>query len=186
MLVDRAGVLFAFHALDEELGRSGTRADVFLVGGAAIAVAYDARRATADVDAVFVPTSEVRSAAQRIAERLGLDEDWLNDGVKALVPGPDPDRREVFEGQYLQVAAASPRFLLAMKLLASRVERDQDDIRILYRLCGFTTAEEGLRLVESTYPGYLLAPRTRFMLEEMFPAREVGRERGHEGPGLGM
>ena len=42
-----------------------------------MAVAYDARRATADVDAVFVPTSEVRSAVRRVAASLGLDEDWL-------------------------------------------------------------------------------------------------------------
>jgi hypothetical protein len=104
---------------------------MFVVRGAAMAVAYDARRATADVDAVFVPTSEVRLAARRVAERLGLDEDWLNDGAKAFVPGTDPDRREIFEGEHLQVAAASPQFLLAMKLLASRVERDLDDIRTL-------------------------------------------------------
>jgi hypothetical protein len=159
---------------------------MFVVRGAAMAVAYDARRATADVDAVFVPTSEVRLAARRVAERLGLDEDWLNDGAKAFVPGTDPDRREIFEGEHLQVAAASPQFLLAMKLLASRVERDLDDIRTLYRLCDFTTAEQGLRLVETAYPGYLLAPRTRFMLEEMFPVKGIRRDHDRDGPGLGM
>ena len=56
-----------------------------------------------------------------------------------------------------------------MKLLASRVERDQDDIRKLYELCGFTTAQEGLRLVEAAYPGYVIPRRTRFMLDEMYP-----------------
>lgn len=98
-----------------------------------MAMAYDTRRSTSDVDAVFVPTIEVRAAARRVAERLDLDADWLNDGAKAFVPGDDPDQSNVFEGEYLQVAAASPRFLLAMKLLAARVERDQDDIRELYR-----------------------------------------------------
>jgi hypothetical protein len=73
-----------------------------------------------------------------------------------------------------------------MKLLAARVERDQDDIRTLYQLCGFTTAEEGLRLVQSTYPDYRLLPRTRFMLEEMFPVREPSREPRLDGPGLGI
>ena len=116
-------------------------------------------------------------------QRLDLDADWLNDGAKAFVPGDDPDQSNVFEGEYLQVAAASPRFLLAMKLLAARVERDQEDIRALYRLCGFTTAEEGLRVVATAYPSRIIPPRTRFMLEEMFPAVERGKDR--EGPDLG-
>jgi hypothetical protein len=159
---------------------------VFVVDGAAMAVAYDARRATVDVDAVFSPLAEVRSAARRVAARLGLDEDWLNDGAKAFIPGPDPDRINVYEAEHLQVAVASPRFLLAMKLLAARVERDQDDIRTLYQLCGFTTPEEGLRLVASTYPEYLILPRTRFVLEEMYPSRSTQQQTGREDPDLGL
>ena len=75
-----------------------------------------------------------------------------------------------------------------MKLLASRVERDQDDIRLLYGLCGFETAADGLRLVEETYPEYVIPPKTRFMLEEMFPDRVIERDRGRrsEGPGIGF
>ena len=88
--------------------------------------------------------------------------------------GPDPARIGVFEGDHLSVAAASPRYLLAMKLLAARVERDQDDIRFLYDLCGFSTAAEGLDLVESTYPTHAIAPRVQFLLEEMFPGNEKG------------
>jgi hypothetical protein len=184
VLLDREGLLRVFKALDQELGRDKTRADVFVVGGAAMAVAFDTRRSTRDVDAIFAPTAEVRAAARRVAERLHLDADWLNDAAKAFVPGDDPNKTNVFEGKYLQVAAASPRFLLAMKLLASRVERDQDDIRELYRLCGFTTAEEGLQVVAAAYPSRIIPPRTRFMLEEMFPAIEHGNDR--EGPDLGI
>lgn len=185
MLLDRERILAAFQGLDEELGRLGRRADVFVVGGAAMAIAYDARRATADVDAIFIPAAEVRQAAQRVAARMGLDDDWLNDGAKAFVPGDDPDRTQVFEGENLQVAAASPRFLLAMKLLASRVERDQDDIRFLYRLCGFTTAQQGLDVVASAYPARLIPARTRFMLQEMFPERQIDRRGPDQGPELG-
>ena len=83
-----------------------------------MALAYDTRRSTSDVYAVFVPTAAVRAAARRVAERLDLDMDWLNDGAKAFVPGDDPITSNVFEGKYLRVAAASPRFLLAMKLLS--------------------------------------------------------------------
>ena len=77
-----------------------------------------------------------------MADNLGLDPDWLNDGAKAFMPGKDPNQVSVFEGDNLSVAAASPRYLLAMKLLAARVDHDQDDIRALYELCGFTSAAE--------------------------------------------
>ena len=112
-----------------------------------------------------------------MAERLDFDPDWLNDAAKAFMPGNDPDRIGVYEGDYLSVAAASPRFLLTMKLLAARVERDQDDIRLLYELCGFTTAEEGIDLVASAHPEGLIPPRARFLLEELFPRREMGRNK---------
>ena len=150
MLFDRERLLLAFRTLDEELRRLGTRADVYVVGGAAMAIAYDARRATADVDAVFVPSAAVRRAAIQVAEPLQLPDDWLNDAAEAFIPGDDPGWNRVFEGENLQVAAASATHLLAMKSLASRAERDQDDIRLLYEACGFTTAREGLDLVEPT------------------------------------
>jgi Nucleotidyltransferase of unknown function (DUF6036) len=62
--------------LNGELRRRGARADLFLVGGAAIAVAYDSGRSTRDLDAVFLPTQVVRQAAQSVAERRGLVSDW--------------------------------------------------------------------------------------------------------------
>ena len=92
MLFDREGLLIALRSLDEELGAVGVRGDVFVVDGAAMALAYDARRATVDVDAIFVPAIEVRMAVARVAERLHIDEDWLNDGAKAFMPGSDPER----------------------------------------------------------------------------------------------
>ena len=56
---DRAwGVLLdrAFTALGERLVRRGVVADVFVVGGAAMALAYDATRVTRDVDSLFSRT----------------------------------------------------------------------------------------------------------------------------------
>ncbi len=168
-LLGRDELLRALGELDRELGVLNVRAEVFIVDGAAMAIAYDIRRSTADVDAVFVPSAEVRVAASRVAERLNLEPDWLNDGAKAFMPGEDENRIGVYEGQHLSVAAASPEFLLAMKLMASRVERDQDDIRALYKLCEFTTAEQGLNLLASYYPERLILPRVQFLLQEMFP-----------------
>lgn len=130
----------------------------------------------------------LREAAQRVAASRGLDQDWLNDGAKAFMPGEDPERIGVYEGEHLSVAAASPRYMLAKKLLASRAERGQDDIRALYEMCGFTSAAEGLDLVQSSYPAHVIAPRVQFLLEEIFPSsHEVARYPGPDGrddPGL--
>lgn len=153
--------------LSDELTRRDTRADLFLVGGAAMALAYDARRATRDLDAVFAPTAVVREAAASVAEDSGLAPDWLNDAVKGFLPGDDRAARTVYESPSLRVDVASPRYLLAMKLLAVRAGADTEDIAALYRLSGLTTVEEGLDLVRTAYPGVTLPPKTQYLLAEI-------------------
>src|ERR1035438_4999976 len=61
-LLGRRELLHALEELDQELGALNVRGEVFIIGGAAMAIAYDTRRATSDVDAVFVSSSEVRAA----------------------------------------------------------------------------------------------------------------------------
>ena len=52
-LLGREAILAAFEKLDSELSRRKVRADLFVVGGAAIALAYMNERRTRGVDAVF-------------------------------------------------------------------------------------------------------------------------------------
>jgi hypothetical protein len=75
----------------------------------------------------------VRRAAAAVADREGLDPDWLNDAVKGFLPGPDPGAIRYFEAPGLLVDVASAEYLLAMKLFSSRVEADAEDIALLYR-----------------------------------------------------
>ena len=96
-----------------------------------MALAYSTRRVTKDIDAVFEPKIAIYEAAARVAERLGLPADWLNDAVKAFLPGADPEARPLPEIRGIEVTTASARYLLAMKLLAMRFGEDDDDIRIL-------------------------------------------------------
>jgi len=96
-------------------------ADLYVFGGAAMAVAYDARRATRDVDALFMPHGIVLDEAQAVAKEFGLPGWWLNEQASAYVaPGGDPDAKLVFDHPGLRVSAASPEHLLAMKVLAAR------------------------------------------------------------------
>ncbi len=168
-------MLAAFQALSEELTARKARGRVFVVGGAAMALAYSDRRSTRDIYAIFEPKGLVYDAAHRVAERLDLPDDWLNDAAKSFAPGHDDDQRVVFTSPSLEVAAASPRYLLAMKLLASRVDQDTEDIQKLYAICGFTTADEGLDLLERYYPDRPLPARSQFLLEELFgPSSRTG------------
>jgi hypothetical protein len=101
-------------------------------------------------------------------DRHGLPPDWLNDGVKGFLPGPDADATVLFDRPGLAVRIASPRYLFAMKVLAARVERDEDDLRLLYERSGFTSVEEALDHVESTYPHQPIPIRAQFLLQELF------------------
>jgi hypothetical protein len=168
-MLTREQILGLFGELDDELCRMGVRGDVFVVGGAAMTVAYDARPATRDVDAIWRPSTEVRHAAARVAARHDeVEPDWLNDAVKAFLPTRDREPISVvYDGDCLTVSVPPPEYLLATKLLASRVGRDEDDILLLYDLCGLTTAEEGLDLIERYYPGRPIEAKARFYLEEL-------------------
>lgn len=107
--------------------------------------------------------------------------DWLNDAVKGFLPGNDPDPRLFFESPSLRVSVAAPRYLLAMKLLASRVEVDADDIRLLYKLCGYTMVEEGLELVTRSYPGVVIPPKTQYLLAEIVESLDASAGSGASG-----
>jgi hypothetical protein len=93
VLLGRAEIERAFTALGERLAKRGVVADVF-VGGAAMALAYDAERITRDVDAVFVPHGIVHEEAERVAQELGLPRWWLNEQASIYVSGKaDPGKR---------------------------------------------------------------------------------------------
>lgn len=126
--LDRDDILSLLDDLNDELRSRGAHAELFLVGGAALTLVYDATRSTRDLDAVFVPTSVVRSAAAAVAERRGQEADWLNDAVKGFLPGSDPEAIRFYEGDALTVDVASARYLLAMKLgeiVESLADRDR-------------------------------------------------------------
>lgn len=160
-------IMAALRELARVLARRGIRGDLFVVGGAAIAIAYDGRRATRDVDAVFEPKMALYEAAREVAERLDLTEGWLNDAVKGYVDTIDPEAGVVLDEPSLRVCVASARQLLAMKLLAARPEQDGDDIRFLCGVLNITTAAEALEVVTDQYAAARLLPKTRFLLEEM-------------------
>lgn len=163
--MQRAEIIHALTALGAELATSGVTADLYVVGGAAIALAYDERRSTRDVDAIFVPKVEVYRAAARVGVDLQLPEGWLNDAVKGFLLGPDPFDTEIFEVPGLRCEVASPEMVLVLKCLAHRIGEDDDDVRLLAAKAGLGSPEEVLDLVERVVPQRLLTPQVRFFVE---------------------
>jgi len=49
-----------------------------------MALAYDAKRVTRDVDATFVPHDVVLEEAQSVAQALGLPPWWLNEQAQLV------------------------------------------------------------------------------------------------------
>jgi predicted nucleotidyltransferase len=170
-LLDRAGLERAFTALGDRLVRRGVIADIFVVGGAAMALAYDADRVTRDVDATFVPHGIVLEEARNVAAALGLPPWWLNEQASAYVSTQTDDgKREVFDHPGIRVMAASPEHVFAMKAFAAR-SRDEDDLRRLADIIDVSTVPAALALCERFFPGEPLSTRSRAMLEDLFDSR---------------
>lgn len=167
--MNRQAIVDALTALGEELARGGVTGEMYVVGGAAIALAFDERRSTRDIDAVFEPKAAVYEAADRVGAARGLPVGWLNDAVKGFLAGDDPDAVPVLDVPGLRCLAASPRILLALKVLAHRVGEDEGDVRLLAASLSLDSAAAVLSVAEDVY-GDRLDAAARFFVEELFAA----------------
>ena len=168
VLLSRAEIERAFTALGERLARRSVVADVFVVGGAAMALAYDAARVTRDVDAVFKPHGIVLEEARKVADDLGLPYWRLNGQASVYISGKeDASKRRVFDHPGLRVMAASPAHVFAMEASAART-RDIDDLRLLAGIIGVESAGTALRICGDFYPDEPVSSRSAAVLQELY------------------
>jgi hypothetical protein len=153
--------------LNEELRLMGVKGELCLYGGAVMALVYDARPDTKDVDAIFKPLSQIREAAARVAETNQLRPDWLNDAVKGfLVPH---QQQILLDFSNLKVFVPEADYLLAMKAISARINTlDAADVRFLIDLLKIESAGAVLDIVEKYYPRQQIKPATQFFIEELF------------------
>ncbi len=158
-----------FELLNEELGRSGVRGELYLVGGAVMCLVFDARRSTRDIDASFRPTSELREAAARVALQADVPSDWLNDGVKGFL-SPKGDFDPYLDLPHLAVFTAQPEYLLALKCAAMRIGegfRDEADVRFLLRALNIERYEDAVAVVLRYFDEERIPQKTWYALEEL-------------------
>lgn len=176
----RDAILKALASLSNELGRTGVTGELCLFGGTVMVLAFTARLATKDVDALFQPTPLIREAARRIAEEQQLPADWLNDGVKGFLS----TRHETTAGNlpqfpHLRLTMPVPEYLLAMKCMAARVagtsgeQSDVPDIVFLVRHLGLRSAHDVLEIVGQYYPANRIPVKTQYLIEGLFEEEKL-------------
>ena len=176
-LLGRARIVEVLTELGRRLDRQGVHAEIYVVGGGAMALAYNRERVTRDIDAIFEPKATVYAEARRMADELGLPPDWLNDGVKGFLPASsDPRARTVLTAPGVSVGVASAEYLFAMKAAAARIEEDTEDLRLLAVELGITSADQALTLLERFYERARLTVKSQLVLEVLFDEHEPAGE----------
>ena len=152
--------------LNDELCLMDIKGEVSLYGGAVMCLAFKARPATKDVDAIFEPVREIRRAAQIISDRHNLRKDWMNLAVKIFIV--EHDKKVFINFPNLRVMIPAPDYLFAMKVLAGRSEtEDLKDIRFLLNHLQITSVDQALEIVKNYYPKKEVKPATKIFLEEV-------------------
>ena len=172
-MLSQATIVAALSQLSGELGKRGVLGELNVVGGTAMVLAFNARDSTKDVDAIFEPSAEIRSAAAVVAESLALPPDWLNDAAKGFLSASGEFTPvATMDLPHLRVQAPSPEYMLAMKVMAARVgiaadRGDATDIAFLIRLLGLTTSDAVMTIVARYYDPSRILPRSVYLVDQI-------------------
>ncbi len=167
-LFDAADIRRAFAELAGKLKHRNIIGQVHVYGGAAMLLAYNPERAvTRDIDALFTPDGPMIAAIREIAVERGWPSTWLNNQAAVYVSRTPGEGQRVFDHPHLQVMVTPPDHLLAMKVLAARVVRDSDDLRVLFDHLGVTTPDDVWPIVERFFPGTVIPARDQRLVEDL-------------------
>jgi hypothetical protein len=171
-VLDRSQIVRAFERLAGILRERATEGEICLLGGTVMVLAFKARPATKDVDAIFQPADVIREAADVVRKEQGLPEAWLNDGAKGfLSANHQVEAGDLPQFDGLRIMAPTAEYMLAMKCMASRIAHadtdpsDVTDIRFLLGHLGIRTPDAALAIVGRFYPPDRVPPRAAYLLE---------------------
>lgn len=189
--LDRVLLEEALEALGEEAVSAGKVIDVAIYGGSSLVLATEFRVSTRDVDAVVRHDEEfVKTAADKVGKKLGLPDDWFNDGVKTYLAPEDRESVNFYgafpnEGQPgVRIFIPTPEYLLAMKLMAMRIDeasgkKDLDDIVKLMSIAVLKQKEDVIGLASRFYPEARISAKLHLSIDHLWQEKERHeRERG--------
>ena len=116
-----------------KLNGKTVKAEIILVGGAAVLANYDFRDMTTDVDALIQATSSMKDAINMVGDKYNLPNGWLNADFTRTA---SYSMKLVQHSQYyrtfsnvLQVRTVNAEYLVAMKLMSGRqYKHDLSDV----------------------------------------------------------
>lgn len=167
--ISRDAIARCLLRVGQILNEAGETGELLLVGGAYMTLVLRQRETTRDVDAYFATHADaIRAAAAVVGQEEHLPADWLNDAVKGFLY-TQPGMSLWLEVPGLRIYAPDASYIFAMKAVAGRPE-DIRDLRALRDIIGFTSVDEALAVVTRYVPDRLLAPRVRYLIEDLFDA----------------
>jgi hypothetical protein len=169
--LNRVEIESALAELADQLNVRNVKTKIYLVGGAVMVLAFDARFTTGDIDGAFHPTDDVFIVAAEIGERRGLGAEWLNNSASGFIPVfKEPDWQPIYKSGTVEIVEIDERSMLAMKMRAGRGSRDRLDIAFLVKRCGITSVDEALALYEEFFPEDPLPDRALPLIDEAIAA----------------
>lgn len=172
----RARIIEALNLLGDLAEQEQVTLELCLYGGTAMMLAYSARETTKDMDVMAKPSDVALRLARVVAQRLNLDESWMNNDVRQFLSDRgtfaplEIQELESAARRRLKITRASASYLLAMKCLAARsalpgFPGDIADIRFLLGKMGIRTVEQVEEHLERFYPRDGLTPKLRETIE---------------------
>ena len=168
--MDKDQLLIYLNALNEKMRYREISGELHMYGGEVMCLVLNARQTTKDIDAWFVPAQDMRELISQVARENGIEEDWLNDGVKGFISEND-EMEDFLTLSNLRVCAAKPEYVFAMKCMAARTDsdsKDVTDIKFLINYLGLKNYEEGEKILLKYFPENLINIKTQLLLESIF------------------
>jgi hypothetical protein len=165
-MLNKNEIIKYLEILGARLAAENLHGEIILTGGAAMCLVHSARDMTKDVDALYEPKSDINRLVEAIAEEYHLPKDWLNDGVKGFV-SENITIQEFKHFENLKISTVTSDYLLAMKLMSSRVEgQDYNDIKFLFRKLEIKEFDEAKQIIEKFFPLSRILPKTQYVIEQ--------------------
>jgi hypothetical protein len=169
VLLSREDLIRGIKELSVRAENKGIAADIYVVGGAALALKYFDRDATVDIDARAKQWEMLQPIVEEIANDFDWAPNWFNVLATQFVPalGKDAEWVHIYSYGGVNVFVASAEVLLMMKLAASRRGRDYRDTELLIATTGITNLQELEDLFGKYFPGDVLPLKALRMLDEI-------------------